>query len=374
MKKYMKINGKDVPSGIWGGPMGVGVTRAPLSSAIANEGGVGILSIIGLDRIWSRELGYKVSNYEAIIFEAAKARTLSPYGVIGLNIMVAVMANYHNSVEAAVEAKRLGLIDIITIGAGLIKDLPEVNNSFKVPIAVIVSSARAAKIVLERWKRNKWSEMGYELTAFIVEGPKAGGHLGFKRDDLDKPECQLEAIVPEVKQIARENGDIYVIAAGGIFTRDDITDIQKVGADGVQMATIFLASIESSASDNYKMAVINTKDPEDIIVSGGSPCGMLFRVLRNSPMYQTHIRAGRKPKCSKGYLLRKDDLGNFTICGAKTNAELYFCICNGLLASAGSNPDEEELYTSGSNAYRVESILSVKTIMDELKGSDFRNK
>ena len=364
----MNINGKNVGFEVFCGPMGVGVTRASLSSAVANEGGVGILSIIGLDRIWTKELGRKISNYEAILLEAEKARKLSPLGIIGLNIMVAVFSNYRSSLDAAIKATENGFIDLVTIGAGLISDLPFRENTFEVPIAVIVSSARAAKIIIERWKRNGWSEMGYTLTAFIVEGPEAGGHLGFSLEQMQKPECKLEVIVPEVKEIARENANIYVIAAGGIFTRNDILRFREIGADGVQMATIFLASVESSASLDYKQAVLDTTKPEDIIVSTGSPCGLLFRVLKNSPMYQTYLHAGRPPKCNKGYLLRKDTEGKFTICGAKTDTEKFFCICNGLLASAGSNPEEEGLYTSGSNAYRVNEIRTVKAIMDDLKG------
>jgi len=363
----LRIGNKELIWPIFLGPMGVGVSLSRLVAAVANEGGAGILSVVCLKEIWRDRLGYKVSNYEAICFEISEARRLSPQGVIGLNIMVAVQQDYESSILAGVD---MG-IDFISIGAGLINNLPVIDHPHHTQIAVIVSSAKAANIVLYRFEKNKWRELGYELAAFIVEGPLAGGHLGFTIDQVDKPEYQLEVILPEVKKVAQANGDFPVIAAGGIFTRADILQIMSLGADGVQMATRFLATEESAASDDYKRAIVQTTKPEDVIVSPGSPCGLPFRVVVSSPMYQTHLRAGRKPRCDKGYLLRKDADGNFTICGAKTDNQKFFCICNGLLASAGhnSNLQEEGLYTAGANAYLVTEISTVKKIMAELTGA-----
>ena len=351
--------------------MGVGVSLAELVGAVAHEGGGGILSVVALKEIWSQKLSYRVTTYEAVSFEIASARAFCPEGVIGLNVMVAVQKDYEDSIRAGVDMK----IDFISIGAGLIGNLPIIDHPHKTSIAVIVSSAKAAKIVLYRFEKNKWRDLGYELAAFIVEGPKAGGHLGFSIDQLDKPKFQLETILPEVKKLALANGNIPVIAAGGIYTRADILNIISLGADGVQMATRFLVTKESAASDDYKSAIIQATKPEDIVVSSGSPCGMPFRVVISSPMYQTHLRAGRPPRCDKGFLLRKDADGNFTVCGAKNNNEKFFCICNGLLASVGynSNPKEEEIYTAGVNAYQITEITTVKKIMDELKGKNSFN-
>lgn len=348
------------------GPMGVGVSLSRLAAEFANQGGAGIISVVCLKEIWSQRLNYRVNNYQAVCFEIATARALSPNGVLGINVMVAVQQDYDSSIRAAVDMK----IDFISIGAGLIGSLPEIDHPHKTNIAVIVSSDRAANIVIHRFKSNKWREMGYELVAFIVEGPKAGGHLGFKIDQVDKPEFQLEVILPPIKKIAQANGNIPVIAAGGIYTRNDILNIMSLGADGVQMATRFLATEESDASYEYKMAIVETTQPEDIIVSPGSPCGLPFRVVRKSPMYEEHLLAGREPLCDKGYLLRKDSEGKFTICGAKTDNINFFCICNGLLKSAGRNKNlkEKGLYTAGTNAYRVTKISTVKEILDELKG------
>jgi nitronate monooxygenase len=144
-----------------------------------------------------------------------------------------------------------------------------------------------------------------------------------------------------------------------------------MGADGVQMGTRFLATVESSATEAYKKAVVAAKE-EDIIVAHrpGSPCGLPFRVIKQSPMYDSSLRRKRTPKCDKGYVLMKDAEGKYTICPAKEDNENYFCICNGLLSSAGYNSDQEEaLYTVGTNASRIDKIISVKTLMDELTGT-----
>ena len=144
----------------------------------------------------------------------------------------------------------------------------------------------------------------------------------------------------------------------------------KMGADGVQMGTRFLATEESSASEAYKRAVVISKE-EDILVAHdpGSPCGMPFRVIKQSPMYVSSLKQLRTPKCDKGYVLLKDKEGKFSICPAKTSNEHHFCICNGLLSSAGYNPETEEpLYTVGTNAARIDRIVTVKELMDELTG------
>jgi nitronate monooxygenase len=143
-----------------------------------------------------------------------------------------------------------------------------------------------------------------------------------------------------------------------------------MGADGVQMGTRFLATEESSATPAYKQAVMDARK-EDIVIAqdSASPCGLPFRVIRQSPMFVEALQRRRKPKCDKGYVLFKDAEGKLTRCLAKERHEEFFCICNGLLSSSGYNPDKEEpLYTVGSNAYRIDKIVSVRALMDELTG------
>jgi nitronate monooxygenase len=189
-------------------------------------------------------------------------------------------------------------------------------------------------------------------------------------DQVDLESNKLENLFPPVKDMAIKYGDIPVIVAGGIYTHDDIVRFMKMGASGVQMGTRFLATEESSATAAYKNAVVHATE-EDIIVADkpGSPCGLPFRVIKQSPMYVSSLHRLRKPKCDKGYVLLKDSEGNFTRCPAKESNENHFCICNGLLSSAGYNCDKEEpLYTVGTNASRIDKIVSVKTVMDELVG------
>ena len=142
----------------------------------------------------------------------------------------------------------------------------------------IVSSARALEIICKKWER-----LGYRPDAVVLEGPLAGGHLGFKADQIDLESNKLENLFPPVMDAAKKYGDIPVIVAGGIYTHADIVRFLKMGASGVQMGTRFLATEESTASEEYKRAVIAAKE-EDIIIAidPGSPCGLPFRVIRQS--------------------------------------------------------------------------------------------
>ena len=217
----------------------------------------------------------------------------------------------------------------------------------------------------------KWERYKYRPDAVVLEGPLAGGHLGFKIEQIHLDSNKLENLFPPVKDMAMKYGDIPVIVAGGIYTHEDIKRFIAMGADGVQMGTRFLVTKESTATEAYKQAVVSARE-EDIYVAyrPGSPCGLPFRIIYSSPMYQQTLQRLRPPKCDKGYVLIRDNDGKYTICPAKTDNKDYFCICNGLLSSAGYNPDKEApLYTVGTNASRVDRILSVKELMDELKGT-----
>lgn len=339
--------------------MGVGVSLHPLAKAVAREGGVGIVSSACLDRLVSKRTGKKVNIYEAVYEEVSLAK--ADGGFAGINIMAALMRDYNDSVKGALDAGA----DFIISGAGLPLTLPAIQPPKDTALVPIVSSARALEIICKKWER-----LGYRPDAVVLEGPLAGGHLGFRLDDIDSESNKLENLLPPVKDMAVKYGNIPVIVAGGIYTHADILRFLDRGADGVQMGTRFLATEESSATAVYKQAVVQAKD-EDILVAHdpGSPCGLPFRVIKQSPMYVSSLQRLRKPKCDKGYVLLKDAKGVFSVCPAKESNEHHFCICNGLLSSAGYNPDKEEaLYTVGTNASRIDKILSVKALMDELKG------
>lgn len=355
----MVIKGKTIKVPVIQGGMGVGVSLHPLARAVAREGGVGIVSSACLDRLVERRTGKKFNSYEAAYEEVSQSKTEG--GTSGINIMFALQRDYEASVRGAIDAGA----DMIISGAGLPMGLPGIQPPKDTALVPIVSSARALDLICKKWER-----FGYRPDAVVLEGPLAGGHLGFKIDQVDLEENKLENLFGPVKDMTIKYGDIPIIVAGGIYTYEDIVKYIAMGAQGVQMGTRFLATEESSATPAYKQAVLMAKD-EDIVVGHrpGSPCGLPFRVIRQSPMYVSAQKRLRKPKCDKGYVLLKDAEGKYTRCPAKVSNEEFFCICNGLLSSAGYNSDvEEPLYTVGTNASRINSIVSVKALMDELTG------
>lgn len=359
---FLVIKGKKIPVCIIQGGMGVGVSLASLAGAVAREGGVGVISSACLDRLVSKKVNRNVGQYEATCIEIANAKTRGNYGFIGINIMFALQRDFKDSVRAAIDTG----VDFIISGAGLPTNLPAIKPPGDTALIPIVSSARALDLICRKWER-----FGYRPDAVVLEGPLAGGHLGFKIDQVFLEENKLENLLPSVKDKAREYGDFPVIVAGGIYTYEDIFYWLEQGADGVQMGTRFLATEESSANDDYKNAAIACEEDDIIVVDPeknppGSSCLLPFRIIRQSPMYEGS--KFRKPLCNKGYVLQKDSAGEFTICPAKKDCKKYFCICNGLLASAGYEKKEFPLWTVGTNASRVKKILSVKDLMNRLKG------
>ncbi|HBR22108.1 MAG TPA: hypothetical protein DD713_06005, partial [Nitrospiraceae bacterium] len=238
------IKGKAISLPIIQGGMGVGVSLYPLASAVAREGGLGIVSSAALDRLVSKRTGKKYNTYEATYEEVCRAKENG--GFAGINIMRALVRDYNDSVKGALDANA----DAIISGAGLPISLPTIQPPKDTALIPIVSSARALDIICKKWEKN-----GYRPDAVVLEGPLAGGHLGFKMDEIDSDENRLENLLPPVKDMAQKYGGFPVIVAGGIYTYDDIIRFLKMGADGVQMGTRFLATEESSATIEYKEAV-----------------------------------------------------------------------------------------------------------------------
>ena len=249
------IKGKTISIPIVQGGMGVGVSLSPLASAVAEQGGVGIVSSAALDRLLTKRTGKKHTSYEAAYEEISLAKARG--GVSGINIMVALIQDYEDSVKGAIDAGA----DVIISGAGLPLNLPAIKNPGETALIPIVSSARALEIICKKWER-----LGYRPDAVVLEGPLAGGHLGFKPEEIDIESNKLENLLPPVKEMADKYGGFPVIVAGGIYTHDDIVRFLKMGADGVQMGTRFLVARECSATDAYKQAVIDA-GKEDILVS-----------------------------------------------------------------------------------------------------------
>jgi len=353
------IKGKCINLPIIQGGMGVGISLHPLAGAVAREGGLGIVSSAAIDRVVSKRTGKNFTTYEAVREEIALSKAQG--GVAGINIMVALAKTYNDTVKGAIDAGA----DVIISGGGLPMNLPSIQPPKETALIPIVSSPRALEIICK-----KWEKFSYRPDAVVLEGPLAGGHLGFRYDELELESNTLENLLAPVKDVALKHGGFPVIVAGGIYGHEDIVRFLKMGADGVQMGTRFLTTEESSATASYKQAVISA-GPEDILVANnpGSPCGLPFRVIRQSPMFVSSLARRRLPRCDKGYVLLKDSTGEYNRCQAKDNNETSFCICNGLLSSAGYNPESEEpLYTAGAIAWKITGSTTVKELIAELAG------
>ncbi len=329
------------------GGMGIGVSGYKLASAVANEGGIGVISGI---QIGYRELDFetntKNANIRALKKEIKKARELSPNGILGVNLMVAIN-NYDEMVNACVEEK----IDIIISGAGLPLSLPKLVENSNVKIAPIVSSGKAASIILKQWTK-KHSRIP---DLVVVEGPEAGGHLGFHIEQLEEKKTSLEKIVTEViealKPFEEESGkSIPVIAAGGIYTGEDIAKFLKLGASGVQMGTRFVATEECDADIKYKQAYVDSKEDDIKIIQ--SPVGLPGRAIRNKLIKQVEKERINPTRCYN--CLKK--------CNPK---DTPYCISKALIEAVKGNIEDGLIFT-GSSAYRIDRITTVKELINEL--------
>ncbi|MFS1518827.1 nitronate monooxygenase [Bacillus sp. SM2101] len=330
------------------GGMGVGVSRSRLASAVANQGGIGIISG---SQIGFTEPDFATNNLAANIRslkrEIRRARELSPNGIIGVNFLVA-MKNYKELALTAVEEK----VDLIVSGAGLPKSLPEIVKGTKTKIAPIVSSGKAAKLITRMWDK----KYNYLPDLVIVEGPDAGGHLGFTLDELRaNPKIELTEIVKEVKDALSSFQEKYkkpipIIAAGGVFDGSDIAKYLKAGASGVQMGTRFVATKECDADINFKEAYINSKSEDIQLVK--SPVGLPGRAITNKFVKKTE--AGNIPvqKCYDCLIP----------CNPKSTP---YCITTALIEAANGKL-ENGLIFSGSNAHRLKEIVSVQQLMTQL--------
>lgn len=344
----MKIGDLKAKLPIIQGGMGVGISLAGLASAVANEGGIGVIAApaIGMEEpdFFSN---YLTANIRALRKEIRKARELTK-GILGVNIMVA-LSNYADLVKASVSEG----IDVIISGGGLPLDLPQLlNGNMKTKLVPIVSSGRAARILCKRW-----SERHNRLPdAIVVEGPKAGGHLGFKPDELDSPDNLLENLIPqviaEVKPFADERGvKVPIIAAGGIYTGADISKFLRLGASGVQMGTRFVTTDECDAAIEFKQAYLEASE-EDIIVIK-SPVGMPGRAIRNK--FLDDVGEGkRKPYKCPYHCVRTCDYEKSPYC-------IFFALIN-----AQRGKLKHGFAFAGSNAWRASEIISVHELMETL--------
>ncbi len=346
--KPLVIGDKTAPLPIVQGGMGVGISLSGLASAVANMGGIGVIAAAGIG-MYERDFNtnYLEANTRALSLEIRKAKSLTG-GILGLNIMVA-FSNYGDLARVAIEEE----IDVIFSGAGLPMNMPQyLNGNSKTKLVPIISSGRAAGLICKRWL----SRFDYLPDAIVVEGPKAGGHLGFSLEQIFDPAFALEKLVPEVVEVvgdysARYGKPIPVIAAGGIYTGGDIRAIMELGADAVQMGTRFVATHECDADHLFKQAYIDAK-PEDIIIVN-SPVGMPGRAIRNQ--YLDDVSQGiKKPyRCPYHCILTCDPENS------------PYCIAYALI-SAKRGRFRNGFAFAGANVHRVNEIVSVKELISTL--------
>ncbi|MFA5867798.1 MAG: nitronate monooxygenase family protein [Actinomycetota bacterium] len=332
------------------GGMGVAISLDNLAAAVANEGGIGVISTAGVgmeEPNW--ETDFPTANIEALrkVIRSAKAKTK---GLLGVNIMVA-LTNFEDMVRVSVEEK----IDIIFSGAGLPLNLPElIEKGAKTKLAPIISSGRAAALICKAW----WNRYKRLPDAIVLEGPKAGGHLGFNREQLDNiDKFDLISLIKETVQAVlpfeKEHGvKIPVIAGGGIFDGRDIANALEAGASGVQMATRFVATDECDASLAFKETYIKTVSPDDIVLID-SPVGLPGRAIRNEFLDKAKRGETTPIRCTYHCL--------------KTcrPSQSPYCIARALVNARNGNMDEGFVF-AGTNAWRIDSITSVKELMNEL--------
>ena len=329
------------------GGMGVRVSLSSLASAVAEQGGVGTISSIGLGDLDASRKDFERISREALMREIGKAKERTK-GLLAVNIM-GVLSNAADLVKAAVE----GGIRIVIFGAGLPTKLPILCPDPEVNLVPIISSARVAGLILRTWgKRYKRT-----VDAFILEGPLAGGHLGFSKEQLDHPDnYSLEKLLPEVLETIKPYEDkcgrkIPIIAAGGIYTGTDIARILNRGASGVQMGTRFVATEECDVSDEFKQAYIDAKEDDIVIIK--SPVGMPGRAIKNKFLKRLDVIDKLKIKCPYHCL---------TVCKIDT---AKYCIAEALVNSYFGDVDNGLIF-AGRNAFRVNKITTVKKLVDEL--------
>ncbi|OUP85235.1 nitronate monooxygenase [Lachnoclostridium sp. An169] len=347
--KNLKIGDKITRIPLIQGGMGVGISLGRLAGTVAKEGGVGVIS--------SAQIGYREpdfdrnpaeANLRAIESEMKKAREIAPDGIIGFNVMTA-LKEHAAHIRAAVKAGA----DIIISGAGLPTELPALTEGSSTRIAPIVSTDKSANVILKYWDRK------YKRTAdlVVIEGPEAGGHLGFKKEELEQytPQSygeEIRKIIATVKKYGEKYGvEIPVVVAGGIYDHSDVKRVMDLGADGVQVATRFVTTEECDADIRYKEAYIRASKEDIRIVK--SPVGMPGRAIMNPFM---------KKVMDGGKISHSPCHGCLTKCSP---AEIPYCITDGLISAVKGDVDNALLFC-GAKAYKADKIETVSAVIQAL--------
>jgi len=352
--KTLQIGDLKVKYPIVQGGMGVGVSLSGLAGAVANQGGIGVISAVAIGLIHNElEGNVKKRNREGFRLEIRKAREISPNGVIGANIMLAV-TDFDALFKIALDEK----LDIVFIGAGLLIKKPESVTldeflNTKTKIVPKISSARAANLIFKSWdeKFNRIPD------AVVIEGVKAGGHLGFKKNQVVGKHETLEEILEGTKEIIKPYEEKYnikvpIIVGGGIYDGYDIYNIMQKGADGVKMGTRFVTTEECDADIAFKIQYIKAKEEDVTIID--SPVGLPGRAIEND--FIREVRAGvKKPVNCKYKCLKTCDYTKVSYCIAEA-------LCNAAIGDLKNG-----FAFTGSNAFLADKIETVPEIFEKLK-------
>lgn len=353
----MKIGKYEIKYPIIQGGMGVGISWDRLAGTVSKEGGLGVISGVGTGYYKSDEFTIKtkkekpvdVLNFyskEALTTIIKNARKICGNLPLACNVLYA-SNDYGRIVKDACEAG----INMIITGAGLPTNMPEFTKNFPdVALIPIVSSARALKLICKKWKRyNKLPD------AVIVEGPKSGGHQGFTYEQCFQEEYQLENIVPQVIEEAKNWGDFPIIAAGGIWDKKDIDKYMAMGCTGVQMATRFIGTYECDADANFKKVILDAKK-EDIQLMK-SPVGLPARGVRTNLQKSMEVGTAPKVACISNCVAP---------CNRGQEAKIVgYCIADRLGAAYKGDLDTG-LFFTGANGYKIDKIISVHELMEKL--------
>ncbi len=351
MKTQFNIGSMKFSKPIVQGGMGIGVSLSSLAGNVSKCGGLGVLSAVEMGCDYPNyQHSPKTTNRQAMEDHFKRAKEIANNRPIGINIMVA-LTQYEQLVKDAVQ---IGF-DIIFAGAGLPLTLPELTRNSLTKIAPIISSKRVAKLILKHW----WRHYKIAPDAIVLEGPLAGGHLGFKKEELTPdrlPDQYLPNLIPGVLEEIKPYEDligrhISLIAGGGITTATDVKEVLAAGADAVQIGSRFVATKECDASLEFKEAMVKAKQTDIKIIV--SPAGLPGRAI-NSKFLEEAEAGMRHPKSCPTNCIKS--------CDYKTAP---YCIASALIA--GKQGDFKNGYVfSGANAYKISEITTVKALIDEL--------
>jgi len=357
--KPLKIGKYTIEKPIVQGGMGLGISWDQLAGNVSKEGGLGVISSVGTgvyeDRKYAKKvLGegrpYEAENFyskDALFKIFENARAICGDKPLACNILYAIN-EYDRVVRDSCEAGA----DIIITGAGLPLTMPEAAKDFPdVALVPIVSTAKALRILCRRWEKthNRLPD------AVIVEGPLSGGHQGFKYEDCFKEENQLENILPPIVEEAKKWGNMPVIAAGGIWDKKDIEKMLELGADGVQMGTRFIGTVECDASDEFKKVLLDAKESDIKLFK--SPVGYPARGVKTNLHKLIEENRAPKIKCISNCVAP---------CHRGEEAKVVgYCIADSL-SDAYEGKLDTGLFFTGSNGYKLNEIITVKELMDKL--------